>query len=122
MGSFGGSLESVKNLPREAKVEIACVNGTASEAAAIEVSAPFEPGPGFTLGGEVPYQYGCLGFGRGARRFRWDLEEESKSREFALGDHREHRECPPDVSFPMWVFGRIGSNSPHVQQSTRIRI
>jgi len=48
-------------------VEIACVNGTASgssEAAVKEVSVPFEPGPGFTLGGEVPYQHGCVRFGR----------------------------------------------------------
>jgi len=53
--------------PRGAIVKIAWLNGTASggsEAAVIEVSAPFEPGPGFTLGGEVPYQYGCVGFGR----------------------------------------------------------
>ena len=49
MGSFGGRLESVKILPRDTTVEIACVNGTASgssEAVVIEVSAVFELGPG----------------------------------------------------------------------------
>ena len=49
MGSFGGRLDSVKILLREAIVEIACVRGTASgssEAAVMEVSAAFEPGPG----------------------------------------------------------------------------
>ena len=48
MGSFGGGLDSVKILPREAMVEIAWVNGTASgssDAAAMEVSAALEPGP-----------------------------------------------------------------------------
>ena len=49
MGSFGGSLDSVKTLPLEAMVEIAWVNGTASGspvAVVMEVSAAFEPGPG----------------------------------------------------------------------------
>ena len=42
-----------------------------------------------------------------ARRFLWSLQEESG--EFRLGDYRELREHPPDVPFPVWVFGRIGS-------------
>ena len=49
MGSLGGSLDSVKILPREAIVEIAWVNGTASgspEVVVMEVSAAFESGPG----------------------------------------------------------------------------
>ena len=49
MGSFGGSLDSVKTLPREAIVEMACVSGIASgssEMAVVEVSAFLEPGPG----------------------------------------------------------------------------
>ena len=49
MGSFGGREDSVKILPRETMVEMACVSGTASgssEAGVIEVSAAFEPGPG----------------------------------------------------------------------------
>ena len=55
MGSFGGRLDSVKSLPREATVEIAWVSGMASgisEAAAMEVSAAFEPGPGIWLDGK----------------------------------------------------------------------
>ena len=49
MGSFGGRLDSVKTLPREAIVEIASVSEIASESsevAVMEVSATFEPGPG----------------------------------------------------------------------------
>jgi hypothetical protein len=49
VGSFGGRLDSVKTLPREAMVEMACVSGTASgrsEVAVMEVSAVLDPGPG----------------------------------------------------------------------------
>ena len=49
MGSFGGRLDCVKTLPREAIVEMASVSGTASgssEVVVMEVSAAFEPGPG----------------------------------------------------------------------------
>ena len=49
MGSFGGRFDSVKIFPREAMVEMACVNETASGssgAGVMEVSAAFEPGPG----------------------------------------------------------------------------
>jgi len=104
----------VKILPREVMVEMAWVNGTASgssEAAVMEVSAAFEPGPGIWL-----YRKGCISgqvWGlegprkEYVRRFLWSLQEESG--EFRLGDHRELRERPPDVSFPVWVLGRIGS-------------
>ena len=60
---------------------------------------------------EVLYQYGCMRFGevrkRYARRSLWGLQEES--REFGLGDYGGHRERSPDISFPVRVFGRIGS-------------
>ena len=52
MGSLGGRADSVKILPREVIVEIACVNGTTSgswEVGVMEVSAAFEPGPGIWL-------------------------------------------------------------------------
>ena len=42
----------MKILPRDAMVEMASVSGTASgsgEAGVMEVSAPFEPGPGIWL-------------------------------------------------------------------------
>ena len=58
------------------------------------------------MGGFVSVQV-CEVGKRHARRVLWGLQEES--REFGLSDHREHRERPPDVSFPIWVFGRIGS-------------
>lgn len=49
MGSFGGRADSVKILPREAMIEMACVSETASgssEVGVMEVSVVFEPGPG----------------------------------------------------------------------------
>ena len=47
MGSFGGREDSVKILPWEAMVEMACVSGTGSESSEVmDVSAAFEPGPG----------------------------------------------------------------------------
>ena len=52
MGSLGGRADSVKILPREVIVEIACVNGTTSgswEVGVMEVSAASEPGPGIWL-------------------------------------------------------------------------
>ena len=52
---------------------------------------------------------------RYARRFLWSLQEESG--EFGLGDHRELRERPPDVPFPVWVFGRIGGYNPYTTLS-----
>ena len=92
MGSFGGRLDSVKTLPREAIVEIASVSETApgsSEVVVMEVSAGFEPGPGIWLDrkGYVSGPGGRFGAVRKryARRFLWSLQEES--REFGLGDN-----------------------------------
>lgn len=103
----------MKNLPREAMVEIAWVSGTASgssEAVVMEVSAAFEPGPGIWLEGNGLRQDGYEAWRvrkRYARRVFRSLQEESG--EFGLGDDREPRERPPDVPFPVRVLGGIGS-------------
>ena len=73
----------MKSLPREAMVEMAWVSGIASgssEAAVMEVSAAFEPGPGIWLYGNGLYQDECEVLGvrkKYARRFLWSLQEES---------------------------------------------
>jgi len=121
VGSFGGRLDSEKSLPREAIVEMAWVSGTASggsEVAVMEVFAVFEPGPGIWLDRNGLYQGGCevrRVRKRYTRRFLRSLQEESG--QFGLGDYRELRERPPDVSFPVEVLGRIGSYNPHTTLS-----
>ena len=63
-------MDSLKILPREAIVEMACVRGTASgssEAVTREVSAAFDPGPGIWLDRNVYIRTGVgfEEFGRG---------------------------------------------------------
>ena len=76
---------------------------------------------GFDLTETVWDQDGCearrvrKGYVRG---FLWSLQEESG--EFGLGDYREFRERPPDVSFPVWVLGRIGGYVPTQHTQPRL--